>query len=84
MVLSSREKIFSPGISAAVTRMSSPHLICAFDCIINVVSYINPGPETGPGESRVVRVPRRNKDVTLSGHALGAMLAERNASTSKI
>jgi hypothetical protein len=31
-----------------------------------------------------VRVLRRNKDVTLSVHALGVGLAERNASTSKM
>ena len=36
------------------------------------------------GESRVVRAPRRNENATLSGHALGVRLAERNASTSKM
>ena len=45
---------------------------------------MNPGLEIGPGESRVVRVPRRNKNVTLNDHAHGAVLVERNASTLKI
>ena len=83
MVLSSRGKISSLGISAAAIRTSRSSLIPAFDGLIDV-TFHNPGPEIGRGESRVVHVPRRNKDVTLSGHALGAVLVERNASTSKI
>ena len=83
MVLSSREKISSPGISAAAIRTSTSSLIPAFDGLVNV-TFHNPGLEIGRGESRVVRVPRRNKDATLSGHALDVMLVERNASTSKI
>ena len=83
MVLSSRGKISSPGTSAAAIRTSLSSLVPAFGGPINTIFH-NPGPEIGQGESRVVRVPRRNKDVTLRGHALGAVLAERNASISKI
>ena len=83
MVLNSREKISLPGISAAAIRTSSLPLVPAFGGLVNV-TFDNPVPGIGRGESRVVRVPRRNKDVTLSGRALGAVLVERNASTSKI
>ena len=83
MVLSSRGRTSLLDTSAAAIRTSPPSLIPAFDGLINV-TFHNLGPEIGRGESRVVRVPRRNKDATLSGHALGAVLVERNASTLKI